>query len=76
MFTRKSLKNKALRDKLFKPEPILPSEGTDQIFWKIRDICDSYLNFGYPKIPDPDVFIVAIEDEIDKYYQIVEKEVI
>lgn len=48
----------------------------DDIFMKIRDLADAYLLVRCPEEADPDLFIAWIENEIDKYYSIVEKEVL
>jgi len=65
---------KKLVYKRFRPKPLIPFEDINKVFWNIRDIADTYLNIRYPEVPDPDLFIAEIEDQIDKYYTIYRKE--
>lgn len=54
-------------------DPFLLSREVDKIFMKIRDIVDEYLMGQYPEVLEPDLFIIMIEDEIDKYYTLFRK---
>ena len=42
----------------------------DNIFKNIEGIAKSYLEISYPEAPDPDVYITKIQDQIEKYLQI------
>lgn len=63
---RSILKNPRYREKY------IPT--INDVFWRIREISDAYL-MDY-KNTDPDPFIVMIEEELDRYYTITEREVV